>query len=203
MSDQEFKLTPNTSKSTIFILQNPSSMKNLIYGAVMLLLFAACDPVIFPEAQPGKVKALKEIPEVLHGIYLDENDDSLMVYDQWFYYEGDEFSGSHTRYLSDSVELKYYRERYFYNARIKIGEEFFWILYMIHSIDSGHTLDLYTMDPGDIVKLAKLQEITSKDRDIESEGVEYYLFAPRKRHYKKIISDSIFTKMNSFRKLGK
>ena len=67
---------------------------------------------------------------------------------------------------------------------------------------SGSGFDLYAMDPDDVVKLAKLQEITSKIRDIEEGDKNYYLFDPKKKDYKKIISDTIFTKMISFYKIS-
>ena len=84
--------------------------------------------------------------------------------------------------------------------RLRLDQEYYWLSYILDPVEPGKQIDLYTMDPDDIVKLAKLQEITSKIEDIESDG-NYYLFAPKKKHYKKIISDTIFTKMTSFRKI--
>ena len=83
-----------------------------------------------------------------------------------------------------------------------VMEERFWLSYIIYLRDGGSGFDLYAMDPDDIVKLARLQEISSKIRDIEDGEQKYYLFDPKKKDYKKIISDTIFTKMISFKKIG-
>ena len=177
-----------------------NQMKKLIYSLAILLLFASCDQVIFPEPQPRKVKQLKAIPEVLHGIFLDHNGDSLFVYEHSFSYSSDEYTPFKNVYLSDSAVLKTYQDKYFFNMRILIEENFYWLTYMIYPVKEGGGLDIYAMDPGDVVKLAKLQEITSKIKDIDNGESDYYLFNPKKRNYKKIISDTIFTKMISFRK---
>ncbi|MEN8224498.1 MAG: hypothetical protein ABFS05_03980 [Bacteroidota bacterium] len=177
-------------------------MNKLVCGIALLLLLSSCDQVVFPEPQPGKVKALDEIPELLQGLYIDQNKDSLYVYKNSFSYaEGPPLCYKNEP-LSDSTVLKVYRGKYFFNRRIRIKNEYYWLTYMLDPVDLGKRIDLYAMDPGDIVKLAKLQEITSKLRDIENGDNNYYLFAPKKKHYKEIISDTIFTKMISFNKLA-
>ena len=177
-------------------------MKKPIYILLLLCLFASCDQVIFPVPQPDKVKALKEIPAILQGTYLDHNDDSLFVYERSFSYYGGEVSAIKNEHLSDSAVLKYYHKKYFFSRRIKLNGDYYWLTYILDPDETGKKMDLYTMDPDDIVKLAKLQEITSKLQDIENGESDFYLFAPGKRDYKKIISDTIFTRMISFRKTG-
>ncbi len=176
-------------------------MKRLIYSLTLIILLASCDQVIFPEPQPKKVKPLKEIPGELQGVFLDQNGDSLFVYELSFSYHTDEFPAMNNVYLSDSAVLKKYQKRYFFNTMIWVDEESYWLTYMLETHDQGNEIDVYTMDPGDIVKLAKLQEITSKVKDIEGES-EFYLFDPSKRDYKKIIADTIFTKMINFRRVS-
>lgn len=176
-------------------------MKQLIYSLALLLLMASCDQVIFPEPQPKKVKSLKEIPGELRGVFLDHNGDTLFVYAHSFTYRSDDFVDMKNVYLSDSAVLKKYQERYFFNTMIWVDEESYWLTYMLETHDQGDEIDLYTMDPGDIVKLAKLQEITSKVKDIEGEPA-YYLFDPKKKDYKKIIADTIFTKMIGFKRVS-
>jgi|GEM_PF-2551235 len=176
-------------------------MKNLIYGVIFLLLITSCDQVVFQEPQPRKTKAFTEIPEILQGTYLDHNDDTLHVYKQSFSYFTDEYSSIEKEYLSDSSVLKTYKDMFFFNKRVIINEEIYWLTYILEPVESGKQIDLYTMDPGDVVKLARLQEITSKVKDIENGEGDYYLFAPKKKHYKKIISDTIFTKMITFKKI--
>lgn len=175
-------------------------MKRLGYLIAFIFLLSSCDQVIFPEPQPKKIKPLKEIPEELQGIFLDHNGDSLFVYEHSFSYYTDELTVMKNVYLSDSAVLKKYQKRYFFNTMIWLDEESYWITYFLETHDQGNEIDVYTMDPGDIVKLAKLQEITSKVKDIEGEPA-YYLFDPKKRDYKKIIADTIFTKMISFRRV--
>ncbi|MCK4569662.1 MAG: hypothetical protein KAT76_05175 [Bacteroidales bacterium] len=176
-------------------------MKKLVYILAILFLFTSCDQVVFPEPQPRKVKELKEVPADLQGIFLDKEGDSLFVYEHSFSYYSDEFTSLQNIYLSDSAVLKKYRDRYFYSSRIMLNQEYYWLCYILHPFDDGSGFDLYAMDPDDVVKLAKLEEITSKVRDIEEE-TSYYLFAPKKKDYKKIISDTIFSKMISFRKIS-
>jgi hypothetical protein len=176
-------------------------MKKLIYILVLFLLFAACDQVVFPEPQPRKIKALTEFPPNLQGTYLDHNDDTLLVYKQYFSYYADEVSAIKNEYLSDSAVLKYYQKMYFFSRRIMLNNEYYWLTYILNPVVPGEKMDLYAMDPDDIVKLAKLQEITSKISDIENGDSDFYLFAPKKKDFKKIISDTIFTKMISFRKI--
>lgn len=176
-------------------------MKKLIYGIIILILVTSCEQVVFQEPQPRKIKPLEEIPEILQGIYLDHNSDSLFIFKQYFTYQADEFLSLEKEYLSDSSILKIYKGKYFYNKRIQINEEYYWLTYMLDPVSPGEQIDLYAMDPGDVVKLAKLQEVTSKIKDIEDGDEDYYLFAPQKKHYKKIISDTIFTKMITFIKI--
>ena len=176
-------------------------MKKFIYSLAILRVFASCDQVVFPEPQPAKVKALKEIPVILQGTYLNDNDDTLFVYKHSFSYDTEPFSPINNEYLSDSVVLKSYHKKFFFSRRICLNQEYYWLSYILDPVEAGRQIDLYTMDPDDIVKLAKLQKITSKIKDIENGDGNSYLFAPKKKHYKKIISDTIFTKMISFRKI--
>jgi hypothetical protein len=167
-------------------------------GMVTILLLSACDQVIFPEPQPRKEKPLTEIPDELQGTFLDEDNDTLFVFKQRFSYYSD-LANMENIFISDSAVLKMYKGRYYYSTRISLKGEQYWLSYML--LPTAQGFDLYTMDPDDIVKLAKLQDITSKVRDIEDGDAEYYLFNPKRKHYKKIISDSVFTKMISFRKV--
>jgi hypothetical protein len=175
-------------------------MKNLLYLLALTLLLASCDQVIFPEPQPKKAKVLKEIPEEMWGFYLDQNEDTLIVYSHSYYFSEQGLMGPDYFYLSDSVVLKYYYDRYFMNIRVTINDQNYYITYIVEMLDNGKTLKLFGMDPEDIVKLAKLQEITSKVEDIEDEGT-YYLFDPKKKDYKKIINDTIFSEMYVYRKI--
>jgi len=175
-------------------------MKRCLPILVVLFLISACDQVVFPEPQPRKIKSLIEIPVKLQGLYLDQDLDTLYVDDQSFSYFSDEYSSMKNVYLSDSSVLKIYKDHYFYNSPVLLEGEQFWLTYILAMNEDGSGFDLYAMDPGDVVKLAKLQEITSKVRDIEGEQ-SYYVFEPKKKDYKKIISDTIFTKMISFKKL--
>lgn len=172
-------------------------MKPYLFLIAILFIFASCDQVVFEEPQPRKVNALQEIPLSLQGAYLDQDGDTLYVYKNFFTYDHEHISMDNI-YLSDSSVLKKYKNHYFYSTPIQIGTEDFWLTYILYLNDDGTGIDLYAMDPGDIVKLAKLQEITSKVRDIEEGDQQYYLFAPKKKDYKKIIMDSIFTKIDSF-----
>ncbi len=175
-------------------------MKNLLYLLALTLLLASCDQVIFPEPQPKKAKVLKEFPEETWGIYLDQNEDTLIVYSHSFYFSDNGLVDPEYVYLSDSAVLKYYYGRYFMNTRATINGQYYFITYIVEMLDNGKTLKLFGMDSENIVKLAKLQEITSKVEDIEDEGT-YYLFDPKKKDYKKIINDTIFSEMFVFRKI--
>lgn len=168
---------------------------------VLLLLITSCDQVIFTEPQPRKVKELIEIPKILQGTYLDQDGDTMYIDQGSFSYYSTEFDGLKNIKLSDSAVLKLYKGHYYYSSPVLIMEEKFWLTYILYPEEDGSGFDLYAMDPDDVVKLAKLQEITSKIRDIEEGDQKYYLFDPKKKDYKKIISDTIFTKMISFEKL--
>lgn len=176
-------------------------MKRASFIIILFLLLSSCDQVIFPEPQPGRVKALKSIPEELQGEWLDQNGDTLYVFPGSFSYHSEDYAIEEPEYLSDSAVLKVYKGKYFYSRRVEIDDGDYWLSYILDTDEEVVRMDLYAMDPGDIVKLAKLQEITSKVRDIEEGEINYYLFAPKKRHYKKIIADTIFTKMISFKKI--
>ena len=179
-------------------------MMRTIYIIAIALLVVACDPVLFEEPQPRKVKTISEIPEAMHGVYYANDGDSLIIGEKFIVYILDAIIDRKPVYLSDSTILKYYKGRYFLNLWYDVDDEHYWDLYLIDFVEDSNILNVYTMDPGDIVKLAKLQEITSKVRDLEDdEGDEYYLFAPKKKHYKKIIADSVFTKMISFNRVAR
>ncbi len=176
-------------------------MKRFCLITLLALFLASCDQVIFPEPQPRKVDALSEFPADLRGVFLDEEGDTLVVGKGSFTYDDDGLSGMTDVHLSDSAVIKAYSERYFFSSRIALGGEFYWITYIIHTRDGGAKMDVYAMNPDEVVNLAKLQEITSKVRDIEDDGTTYYLFDPKRKHYKKIISDTVFSKMISFRRI--
>jgi hypothetical protein len=177
-------------------------MKRCLYLVFILFFFTSCDQVVFNEPQPRKVKELIEIPPILQGTYLDQDGDTMYVDKGSFSYSSSEYGGLKNVFLSDSAVLKQYKDQYYYNASVMVMEERFWLSYIIYLRDGGSGFDLYAMDPDDIVKLAKLQEISSKIRDIEDGEQKYYLFDPKKKDYKKIISDTIFTKMISFERVG-
>ncbi len=173
-------------------------MKNTCLLIVLLLFMASCDQVIFTEPQPRKVRPLDEIPAQFRGVYTDTDHDTLRVYDHSFLYTGNGLSDNQPVYLSDSAVIKEYRDRYFLNIRLQAGEDSYWLTYLLQSSVEGRRLEVFAMDPGNIVNLAKLQEITSKIRDVSMGEHQYHLFSPRKRDYKKIIGDSIFSKMITF-----
>lgn len=176
-------------------------MKRCLFMIMILLMFSACDQVVFLEPQPPKVKELLEIPRNLHGTYIDQDGDTMYIDKQSFSYNSSEFSGLEEMYLSDSMVLKQYKGHYYYNTAVKLEDGKYWLSYILYPESDGSGFGLYAMDPDDVVKLAKLQEITSKIKDIEEGEKNYYLFDPKKKDYKKIIFDTIFTKMITFRKL--
>ena len=176
-------------------------MKRCLSIVVIFLFLVSCDQVIFPEPQPKKVKPLTEIPQILQGTYIDQNGDSLLVYRDHFIYTDDGLVDPKNIYLSESYVLKEYKEHFYYSAVIDLDSGRFWTSYIISLWGNNEGFDLLAMDPGDIVKLAMLQEITSKVDDIEDGDEEYYLYDPKRKHYKKIISDSVFTTMMSFRRI--
>ncbi len=176
-------------------------MKKLLLPLFVLFFLASCEQVVFPEAQPKKTRTLENIPTELQGTYLDQDMDTLIVNLNSFTYESEAMNGLKDVVLSDSAVLKEYRDRYYFSSRIRIGQEHFWLTYILHLREQGNFLDVYTMDPGDVVRLAKLQEITSKVDDIEDGETEYYLFDPKKRDYKKIVRDTVFTKIIVFERI--
>jgi len=176
-------------------------MKRLCFFALLALLLASCDQVIFPEPQPPRVDPLSEFPAGLRGVFLDEDGDTLTVGTRSFSYDNDGIAGMQGVHLSDSAVIKAYNDRYFFNTRIVLGGTDYWLTYIIRTYNGGANLDVYAMNPDEVVNLAKLQEITSKVRDIEDDGSTYYLFDPKRKHYKKIISDTVFSKMISFRRI--
>lgn len=175
-------------------------MKRCLVLIGIILIFASCDQVIFPEPQPKKVNPLKEIPADLQGTYLDQDGDTLYINENSFSYYHD-LGDFGNVVLTDTSVLKFYQDHYFYSFPKYINKEQYWVSYILAVKGDSSGFDLLGMDPGDIVKLAKLQEITSKVKDIEDGDSQYYLFAPKRRHYKKIISDSVFTKMISFKRI--
>jgi hypothetical protein len=172
-----------------------------VYYLIIVFLLVSCDQVIFPEPQPARSKAMKAIPSSLQGKWLDHNGDTLYISESLFNYRSDDFAIGESEQLSDSTVLKEYKGKYFYSRRVAVGGEKYWISYILYPVKEACQIDLYAMDPGDIVKLAKLQEITTKIKDVEEGELNYYLFAPKRRHYKTIIADTIFTKMISFTKI--
>jgi len=179
---------------------NRKLMRNTCFFIALLLFLASCDQVIFTEPQPTGVRPLDEIPAQFRGVYTDTDHDTLRVYDNSFLYTGNGLSGNQPVYLSDSAVIKEYRDRYFLNIRLQAGEDSYWLTYLLQSSFEGRRLEVYAMDPDNIVNLARLQEITSKIRDVSMGEHQYHLFSPRKRDYKKIIGDSIFSRMIRFDK---
>lgn len=177
-------------------------MKHYIYLLVLMVVFAGCDQVVFDDAQPPRSKALTDIPLNLRGVWLDQDNDTLHVFKSYFRYTSESFSTADPVFLSDSAVLKSYQGKYFFSRIIKLQDGQYWLSYILDPVEPGKHLDLYFMDPDNVVKLAKLQEITSKLRDIEVGETKYYLFSPKRKHYKKIISDTIFSKMISFRRVA-
>ena len=141
-------------------------MKRCLILLGILLLIASCDEVIFPEPQPPKVEPLINMPEVLQGTWIDHNGDTLYIRANSYSYFQDLASFKDV-FLSDTSVMKFYKDRYFYSTPIYVKDERYWVSYMIAVKEDGSGFDLLGMDPDDIVKLAMLQEITSKIEDIE------------------------------------
>ena len=177
-------------------------MKNILILLCLALLLSSCEEVVYPEPQPPHVKALKEIPGRLQGVYLDENMDTLFVRKQSFSYTSGERISLGEEFLSDSVVLKPYKDKYFFSTSVIVGDETYWLSYLLDPEEISGNIDVYTMSAKDMVRMAMLQEITSKVADLESGSNKYYLFAPKKRHYRKIIRDTVFSKFTTFTKVG-
>ena len=176
-------------------------MKKILILLSLLLLLASCEEVIYPEPQPPRVKALKEIPDHLRGVYLDENQDTLVILRRSFIYHVFSFTDASEEFLSDSLVLKSYKGKYFLSTIMDIGDENYWLTYLFEQDESTGNIEAYTMSPDDVVKMAMLQDITSKVAEMGSGDEKYYLFAPKKRHYKKIIRDTVFSKVATFTRI--
>ena len=177
-------------------------MKKTLILLSLLLLLASCEEVVYPEPQPPRVRALKEIPDQLQGVYLDESLDTLVIGRHSFIYHLEPLFDVEEEFLSDSNVLKSYKGKYFYSKRIMVEEKTYWLTYLLDQDGSTGNIDAYTMSAEDVVKMAMLQEITSKVADLGPDNDKYYLFAPKKRHYKKIIRDSVFSKLATFSKIS-
>lgn len=169
-------------------------MKNPVMISIMLLFLAACTEVYFTESQPEGKKALKQIPDNFHGFYLDlDGKDTLQINAVSFEISNDE------GYLSDSIEIKKWKNYYFLN--IKEDQHGYWNVYLIRFTDNK-TLEVSMMDGDDSVAINMLMTLTKVTAEEESDGkVDYYLIEPSRKELRYMIDKGVFSSKTKYSRI--
>ncbi len=173
-------------------------MKAIVFIIIWSLLLISCREVSFPEPQPARITALKEIPLSLQGSYLSydeksgEESDTLII-ESWGYHfkdhqDSDWLGRGH---LSDSLVVKFYENFYFVNFRS--GDQ--WVLRLLQKKPSGGLRFLSI----DIQNEAKRKDIlarlggTLKIVELQRGEDIFYQISPTPKQLMQLIREGFFT----------
>ncbi len=113
-------------------------MKKLLISLVaVVLLTTSCTEVVFEEPQPAKAKALKEIPQEVHGAYsvfISNKNEIVKIGKDYVQ------SGTSKSALSDSLVIKEFDGKYVFSSRnmpAVEGGKPYWSVYVLEPKGCG------------------------------------------------------------------
>ena len=171
-------------------------MKNVLLSLFILMSLTSCVEVLFEQAQPAGVKAKRQFPTSLRGMYITDEKDTMLIAQ----YEIKEMSGKQEpdMILSSDLVLKKYKKYYYLNLR---NEDGLWEVGVI-SVGKDGNLNISYIDGSKKEKLQRLKQLVKTTTILNDEEKEdYYVIDPSKKELMKLLKDDIFEKFGEFRKI--
>lgn len=182
-------------------------MKNILLIALFSTVLIACVEVKFEQPQPAKTKSLSEFPQELQGKYLMASKDSLNENDTLtisvnYFTElpfGDQKEKKHIKtFISDSLIIKQIDENY----TINFPAENYWGTVVLKPIkDYGYAILWIDGDDEATVEQVNLTTKMKTEKNDDGE-IEAYILNPKKKEFKKMVSNKIiFKEMSRLKKI--
>lgn len=160
-------------------------MKTLIYVLFSLLLFSACQEILYTEAQPNFKRNKSAFPKKMLGVYEnDENKEVIRINENYaeILMRFDDLSVQGISLQSDTAELRKWRNIWFMNLKPS-GEDFWRVAFVELDKDS-----LFISHIEENAEL--LEELTKVRREKNAEGD--YIINPDRKEWKEILKQMQF-----------
>jgi len=160
-----------------------------------LLLFGACNDILFDKPQPGWIhENLKSFPGQLQGLYYNGHDTIEVKENRITQFNAEKKEDDLV--LSDSLIFRMDGKNYFLNFR----EENTWTVFLLS--DMGDSVVTFELKSNDEKVRSKLNSITEvhKIKGIDSEEPEY-LIKPGDEEFRKILDANLFSTSETYHRL--
>ena len=162
--------------------------KNLLISTLALALFASCTMVKFTEPQPAGIKNLDKMPSEVNGMFVGNNNDTLIVNMGWFSFKSTKGDINLDMKLGDSTIVRKYKNYIFLSSREDNG----WNLVVAEPKD-GDRLTLYMLYVDNSDQLARIKKIISLTEKKDAEGkTDYYTAKPTKDQLITLLKQGLF-----------
>lgn len=167
--------------------------------AVLLFTMNSCDSVMFTTSQPEDAVILKQFPKKMRGTFVNLDQDTLLIESTSFLYDGGDRITLSKDVSSPVSILKKMDTWYFINIKKEGKEE--WTVYPF-KISGKDRITVYfsTME----VEEQKLIEDFRSKMHVQKftyKYGEYYLIAPSKRQFKKLLKKGLFSEKMVFERI--
>ena len=139
----------------------------------MFMSMTSCVEVFYEQAQPAGVKAKKQFPKSLQGMYIVDEKDTMLITQ----FEIKEKNGKQEEdmVLSSDLVLKKYKKNHYLNRR---NEDGLWEVGVIN-VEKDGKLNIRYIDGGKKEKLEGLKQLVKTTTILNDEGKEdYYVINP-------------------------
>jgi hypothetical protein len=178
-------------------------MKTTIFAlAILTVIMTSCTTVKFDKPQPADTNELKSFSSNLIGTFVGNSNDTLVISDKSFNYGSKKSSLIHIdgNLTNGQTVLKMSQDNYV----LSLKDSSYWIVVIIKGTQTGLSVKYISLDKPDKDKEAvikKIQDIT-KVKEIKKEGkVDYYLLAPTKQEFEKMLTGGVFSDTEEFKKI--
>ncbi len=162
--------------------------KNLLISALALVLFASCNMVKFTEPQPAGIKNLDKMPPEVNGMFVGNNNDTLIVNMGWFSFKSTKGDINLDMKLGDSTIVRKYKNYIFLSSREDNG----WNL-VVAEPKEGDRITLYMLYVDNSDQLARIKKIISLTEKKDAEGkTDYYIAKPTKDQLITLLKQGLF-----------
>ena len=174
-------------------------MKRYITIFLSYTFLTACISVEFKNPQPKKGKKLTEFPSDLIGTYLNSDNDTITIANNYFkaasltIESNNNSKPSDTINLSENTFLKRIDKTYLLNMK-DLKENNNWIIIVINKSTNGLMIDTFNADDKDFLNNLKTITKTEEVRDEEGK-LKKIILDPTEKEFKKILATpSLFEK---------
>lgn len=172
-------------------------MKNLFFGFILTIAASACVTLQYQTPQPVGEANFNTLPYPLQGVYLDEDNDTLIVSAQGYTYRSEVSPMANEAGLSDTLKIILYKGCY----SVNIANEDGWLVYLVCRETNGDLL-LYGIDVEEEAVIKQLKSFTKVVTETDDSGnVTTYHINPSAKEFDQMYDAGMFEKAARFRRV--